>query len=85
MTYEINSLKKFGDLARAYVPEIYYSSEEMSLMVMKHLKEHIIMRKGMIQGCVYPEFAEHISTYLAETLFKTSSLYLSSTEKRQLK
>jgi 5-methylthioribose kinase len=42
------------------------------------------MRKGMIESIEYPKFAEHISSFLANTLFKTSSLYLSSSDKRTL-
>jgi 5-methylthioribose kinase len=51
---------------------------------MEYLSSHIIMRKGMIEGIEYPKFAEHISSFLANTLFKTSSLYLSSSDKRML-
>jgi len=42
------------------------------------------MRKGMISGIEYPKFAEHISSFMANSLFKTSSLYLSSSDKRTL-
>ena len=83
MTYEIRSLEQFATLS-SYIPQIYHSDEAMSVIVMEYLGEHIILRKGMIEGIEYPNFAEHISTYLADTLFKTSSLYLSSSEKREL-
>jgi len=83
MTYEIRSLKRFGELSR-HIPKIYHSDEEMSVLIMEYLSSHIIMRKGMIEGLDYPKFAEHISSFLANTLFKTSSLYLSSSDKRTL-
>ncbi len=83
MTYEIRSLEHFSKLS-SHVPQIYYSDEEMSVIIMEYLCEHIIMRKGMIEGITYPLFAEHISSYMAETLFKTSSLFLSTQEKRKL-
>jgi 5-methylthioribose kinase len=51
---------------------------------MQFLGDHIIMRKGLIAGAYYPQFANHISTFLAESLFKTSSLFLDSTEKYAL-
>ena len=83
MTYEIRSLERFAKLS-PHIPKIYHSDEEMSVLIMEYLSSHIIMRKGMIEGIVYPKFTEHISSFLANTLFKTSSLYLSSTDKRTL-
>ena len=83
MTYEIRSLEHFAQLSR-HIPKIYHSDEEMSVLIMEYLSSHIIMRKGMIEGIDYPKFAEHISSFLANTLFKTSSLYLSSSDKRML-
>lgn len=83
MLYEIRSLEEFSKLSE-HIPKIYHSDEEMSVLVMEYLGEHIIMRKGMIENVIYPHFAEHISSYLAQTLFKTSSLYLSNTQKAEL-
>jgi len=83
MTYEIRSLERFAQLS-PHIPKIYHSDEEMSVLIMEYLSSHIIMRKGMIEGIEYPKFTEHISSFLANTLFKTSSLYLSSSDKRTL-
>ncbi len=83
MTYEIRSLERFAALS-PYIPKIYHSDEEMSVLIMEYLNSHVIMRKGMIAGIEYPRFAKHISSFLASTLFKTSSLYLSSSDKRTL-
>lgn len=41
---------------------------------------HIIVRKGLIQGTIYPRLAEHLAAFLAETLFHTSLLALPSDE-----
>ncbi len=83
MTYEIRSLQYFSNIT-PFVPKIYFSDEQMSVIIMEYLDGYIIMRKGMIEGTYYPNFAEHISSFLATTLFKTSSLYLSSKQKREL-
>jgi len=56
----------------------------MSLVVMEFLGEHIIMRKGLIDGVKYDNFSEHISTYMSAMLFYTSSLALGSAQKREL-
>jgi 5-methylthioribose kinase len=84
MTYEIRALEKFYSIFPSFVPKIYYTNEEMSLVVMQYLDNHIIMRQGLIEKVKYEKFAEHISTYMAATLFYTSSLALSSAQKREL-
>ena len=48
------------------------------------LSPHVIMRRGMIQGVIYPAFAAHIAEYLAATLYFTSDLALPAAEKRAL-
>ena len=84
MSYEIRALQFYGELTPNFVPKIYHADEEMSLVIMENLAEHIIMRKGLIETIIYPNFAEHISIFLAKTLFYSSSLYLNSADKRQL-
>ncbi len=80
MKFEIRALQSY----KTHAPKVYHADEEMSLVVMEHLKSHKILRKGLIEKERYELFAEHISTFLAETLFKTSSFYLQSDEKRAL-
>lgn len=84
MTYEIRALLKYQNLSPSYIPKIYYSSEEMSIVVMQNLSNHIILRKGLIENIYYNNFIEHITTFLANSLFFTSSLGLDSKEKRDL-
>lgn len=83
MTYEIHSMLEYEKIAPSFVPKIYHTNEEMSLMVMQNLDEHIIMRKGIVAAAEYPDFVEHISDFLALMLFKTSSFSLSSSAKRK--
>jgi 5-methylthioribose kinase len=84
MTYEIRALNEFAKITTNSVPTIYHADEEMSVVAMQYLDEHIILRKGLIASTEYPMFAEHMSFFLANSLFKTSSLYLQSKEKREL-
>lgn len=84
MKYEIRSLNHFNAIVGKRVPTIFYSCEEMSLMVMEYLDEHKILRKELIGGKSFSIFADHITDFMSQTLFKTSSLFLTSHEKRRL-
>ncbi len=84
MTFEIRALSMFKEIVPDFVPELYHTSEDMSIVAMQYLDTHIILREGLTCRVKYPKFSEHISAYLAQTLFKTSSLYLDSTQKRKL-
>ncbi|OQX59672.1 MAG: S-methyl-5-thioribose kinase [Helicobacteraceae bacterium 4484_230] len=84
MSYEIRALQIYNDLIPKHVPEVLYADEAMSVVVMQYLSDHIIMREGMIEAVVYPDFAAHMGEFLARTLFRTSSLCLESAAKRQM-
>ncbi|MEA1914849.1 MAG: S-methyl-5-thioribose kinase [Campylobacterota bacterium] len=84
MNYEIRALRKYKKIIPGCIPDIYYSSEDMSLLVMQYLGEHKILRYDLIDKKVFPNFSDHISTYLAHVLFYTSSLSLQSEDKRAL-
>lgn len=84
MRYETQALLKHNELAPGLAPEVYDFDEEMSLVIMEHLREHEIMRKGLVARKRYPLFADHISTFLVNSLFFTSDLYLTGPEKKLL-
>ena len=84
MRYEIRSMLEYEKLAPSFVPKIFHTDENMCVIAMQNLDSHVIMRKGILEGIKYPHFAEHISEYLSKTLFGTSSLALSSADKRAL-
>jgi len=84
MTIEIMALKKEIELCPEHVPEIFYGSHEMSLVIMENLSTHKVLRGEIIQGKVFKNFAEHITTFMAEVLFKTSDLYLDHQTKKEM-
>lgn len=71
-----------GQLAPGLVPQVYKYDADLSLTVMEDLSDHIIMRQGLIEGNEYPLFADHISTFMANTLFKTSDLGMNQQQKK---
>ena len=82
--YERAALSRQAELAPGLVPAIHHYDESLALIVMELLEPHIIMRHGMIAGTVYPRFAEDITTFMAATLFDTSSLALSAEDFKSL-
>lgn len=71
-----------GKLAPGLVPQVYKYDPELALTVMEDLSDHVIMRRGLIEGNIYPLFAEHISTFIANTLFFTSDLGMNQQQKK---
>ena len=70
--------------AGARIPELLHFDERLYLIVMECCRPHVIMRRGMLEAVVYPEFPAHIAEYLATTLYYTSDMSLPAAEKREL-
>jgi len=84
MRYETQALVKYNELAPGLVPQVYDFDDAMSLVVMEHLKTHEIMRKSLVARLHFPRFVDHITTFLVNSLFFTSDLYLTGPEKKLL-
>ncbi|HRW11481.1 MAG TPA: S-methyl-5-thioribose kinase, partial [Caldilineaceae bacterium] len=82
--FETESLRLYNEHAPGLAPAIYDYDDEMSLVAMEYLSNHLIMRKALVERQRLPHFADHISTFLANTLFYTSDLYLTGLEKKTL-
>ena len=83
MEREVAALRRFGALCPQHVPRVYHADSELFLMVMQRLSSHRILRQGLMDGVVYPRLADHMSTWLAHTLFFGSDLYLAPDVKKQ--
>mgnify|MGYP001315081709 CR=1 FL=1 len=71
-----------GKLAPGLVPKVYEYVPELALTVMEDLSDHVIMRRGLIEGNRYPKFAGHIGEFMARTLFFTSDFGMNQQEKK---
>jgi 5-methylthioribose kinase len=80
---ESDALALQAQLCPGLTPQLYHYDQTLYLTVMEDLRDAIIMRKGLIAGQRYPNFAGQIAEFLAQTLFKTSDLYLDSAAKKQ--
>lgn len=65
------------------VPQVYYYDDELALTIMEDLSDHVIMRKGLIEGNHYPLFSKHIGEFMARTLFYTSDLAMDQSLKKE--
>lgn len=70
-------------LCPGLVPHVYSYEPDLALTVMEDLSDHVIMRRGLIEGNRYPLFAQHIGQFLAHTLFYTSDFGLNQQEKKE--
>jgi 5-methylthioribose kinase len=81
--FEHLALTAQSRLVPQHVPKVFHFDEGLALIVMAYLKPHIILRKGLIRGIVYPKLAEHMATFMAGTLFGTSDLGQPAADKKR--
>ena len=72
------------ELAPGYVPEIYFYDTVMSACGMEDLSDHQLMRTAMLEHKVFPEFADQISTFMAQTLMGTTDVVMDHQKKKAL-
>lgn len=81
--FERKAMEAHATFAPHYLPRVLAFDEASASMVMEFLGDHIILRKGVMRGIRYPQFAEHITDYMAKTLFFTSDLFLPAGKKKE--
>lgn len=81
---EAGALQLERALAPGLVPRVYFFDEVMSCLVMDDLGSYKIMRAALLEFEMFPEFAEHITTFIAETLLRTSDIVMDHKQKKAL-
>jgi 5-methylthioribose kinase len=81
--YEHLALTHQARFAPKLVPALLHQNEALALIAMELLEPHIILRKGLVAGTIYPRFMDDITTFLARTLFFSSDLAVSAAEKKE--
>ncbi len=81
---EAETLRFQGDLAPGLVPVVYKYDDIMSCCSMEDLSDYTIMRQALLQHRIFPRFAEHITTFMVNTLLLTSDVFLNHQEKKSL-
>jgi 5-methylthioribose kinase len=70
--------------APALVPRIYGYDTVMSACVMEDLSDHALMRYALMRHETFPRFAEDVSTYMVNTLLKTTDVAMEHKAKKDL-
>ncbi len=81
---EADALEIQTKIAGDFVPKIYYRDNTMALFIMENLSHLSLMRLGMIKMAKYPQFTDHISTFLANLSFFTSDFHMNPIRKKEL-
>jgi 5-methylthioribose kinase len=81
--FENEALTEEAKFVPHLLPKQYHYDSTLAAIVMEFLSPHIILRKGFIQGIRYPRLAADIAEFMAQTLFKTSDLYVGAAAKKR--
>ena len=70
--------------APGLVPQIFGYDTVMSACVMEDLSDHALMRYALMRHETFPRFAEDISTYMVNTLLKTTDVAMEHKAKKDM-
>ena len=73
-----------GKLTNGLVPKVYKYDPIMNCCVMEDLSDYTIMRTALLNHETFPQFADHITTFLVNTLLMTSDLVMEHKEKKEM-
>ena len=79
---EYELLKLHEKLAPGLAPKAYHYDPIMNCCSMEDLSDHQLMRFALIEHKKFPLFADHISTFMANTLLLTSDVVMGHKEKK---
>ncbi len=77
---EVLSLQ--GELAPGLVPKVYKYDPIMCVLVMEDISDHENLREELLEWKTYPKLADHITTFMVNTLLPTTDLVMDSGDKK---
>lgn len=81
---EAEILQLEGKLANGLVPVVYKYDDIMSCCSMEDLSDHVIMRRALMEHKKFPLFADHITTFMVNTLLLTTDVVVEHKEKKAM-
>ncbi len=70
------------DFAPGLVPKIYHYDPIMCALSMEDISDHHNLRKALLEGKTFSKLADHITTFIVDTLLPTTDLVMDSGEKK---
>ena len=70
--------------APGLVPKVYLYDGVMCAMIMEDMTGHTMMRTGLINHEIYPLFADHVTTFMVNSLLRTTDVVMGHKEKKEL-
>ncbi|WP_333652861.1 S-methyl-5-thioribose kinase [Lacrimispora sp.] len=70
--------------APGLVPKVYLYDGTMCAMVMEDMTGHTMMRTALLKHEIYPKFADHVTTFMANSLLRTTDIVMGHKEKKEL-
>ena len=70
--------------APGLVPKVYLYDGTMCAMVMEDMTGHAMMRTALLKHEIYPKFADHVTTFMANSLLRTTDIVMGHKEKKEL-
>jgi len=69
-------------LAPKFVPHIYKYDNIMCVIAMEDISDHLSLRSELLKRKTFPYLADHITTFLVNTLLPTTDLVMNPEEKK---
>ena len=81
---EHDILVRYGQIVPKLVPKVFAFDPILNLTALEDLSDHVILRKGWLEGGSYPRAADDLAEFMVQTLVATSDGVLSPKEKKDL-
>lgn len=80
---EAEVLRFYGEVASDYVPKVYNYDEVMCALTMEDISEYENLRHELMKKKIYKNFAEDITTFMANTLISTMDIVMNPWKKKE--
>lgn len=80
--FENCALTRQAQRTRDCVPEVFLFDDDQALIVMEHLKPHVILRNKLIRGERVAGLGKFVGEFCAQTAFRGSELSMNSADKK---
>lgn len=80
---ESSALMLHGKYAEGHAPEVYLYDDVMKCCVMEDLSDHTILRDALIEFQTFPLLADHLSTFMVQTLLPTTDVIMEHKAKKE--